>query len=64
MQVPPSTTTSQGTTAAERTKQSHHEKPQSAAVHPTRGADCSPLFVRTYKSLPFRVAYNVVHVFY
>jgi len=48
VQVPASATTSQGTTAAERTQQSHHEKPQPAAAHPTPAAHRSPLFIRTY----------------
>lgn len=48
VQIPASSTTSQRTTAAERTKQSHHEKPQSVAMYSTAGADCSSLFIRTY----------------
>ena len=50
VQVPASSATSQGTTAAERTQQSHHEKLESVAAHPNPAADCSPLFIRTYQS--------------
>jgi len=48
VQVLASSTASQGATATERTQQSHHEKPESAAAHPASAADGSPLFIRTY----------------
>jgi len=64
VQVPASSTASQGTTATERTQQSHHAESESVPTHPAPAARCSPLFVRTYYDAKFIALFSYEQRFF